>query len=498
MDLSLVFPHQLFEHHPALRVGRTVALIEDPLLFGTDPRWPIQVHRQRLLLHRASMNAYAEMLQAKGFTVLRVLQGQAASTAEILGDLLDQGYRAFHLADPVDDVLSQRISAFASRHGCGLEIVATPMLLTPDAVIEDHFASGKKPLMGRFYEMQRKRLDLLIDPDGGPVGGRWSFDADNRKKLPKGILVPELPAERSSAANAIVESARKQLIEEGVVGIGSWDGFHYPVTHGDAARWLDQFLEQRLRQFGAYEDAISTQHQVMWHSVLTPMLNIGLLTPQQVLDRTLERAEAGDIPLNSLEGFLRQIVGWREFMAAMYRRHGVEMRNGNFWGFDDRPIPSAFYTASTGLPPIDDAIRHALETGYCHHIERLMLLGNVMLLCGFHPTRIYTWFMELFVDAYDWVMVPNVYGMSQFADGGIFTTKPYLSGSNYVRKMSDYRTGEWCDTWDGLFWTFIHRHQDFFRRQYRLAMMARNLDRMAPEVLLAHQRRAGDFLDALT
>ena len=498
MDLSLVFPHQLFEHHPALRAGRAVALIEDPLLFGTDPRWPIQVHRQRLLLHRASMNAYAEMLQAKGFSVLRILQGQAASTAVILGGLLDQGYRSFHLADPVDDVLTQRISAFASRHDCGLEIVPTPMLLTPEAVIDDHFGSGKKPLMGRFYEMQRKRLDLLIDRDGGPVGGRWSFDADNRKKLPKGILVPELPAERSSGSIAIVNTARQQLIEEGVAGIGSWDGFYYPVTHGDAARWLDQFLDQRLCQFGAYEDAISTQHQVMWHSVLTPMLNIGLLTPQQVLDRTLERAEAGDVPLNSLEGFLRQIVGWREFMAAMYRRHGVEMRNGNFWGFEDRPIPSAFYTASTGLPPIDDAIRHALETGYCHHIERLMLLGNVMLLCGFHPTRIYCWFMELFVDAYDWVMVPNVYGMSQFADGGIFTTKPYLSGSNYVRKMSDYRKGEWCDTWDGLFWSFIHCHQDFFRRQYRLAMMARNLDRMASDVLAAHQRRASDFLDALT
>lgn len=498
MELSLVFPHQLFEHHPAIGPGRAVALIEDPLLFGSDPEWPLQVHRQRLLLHRASMNAYAEGLQAKGFTVLRLLRGQAPSTTEILSGLLDQGYRSFHLADPVDDVLTQRISVFASRHGCGLEILPTPMLLTPAAVIDNHFASGKKPLMGRFYEMQRKRLDLLIEPDGGPVGGRWSFDADNRKKLPKGILVPQPPAERSSASIAIVAAARQELIEEGAAGIGSWDGFHYPVTHADAALWLDQFLDQRLSQFGAYEDAISTQHRVMWHSVLTPMLNIGLLTPQQVLDRTLERAEAGDVPLNSLEGFLRQIVGWREFMAAMYQRHGVEMRNGNFWGFEDRPIPSAFYTASTGLPPIDDAIRHALETGYCHHIERLMLLGNVMLLCGFHPTRIYTWFMELFVDAYDWVMVPNVYGMSQFADGGLFTTKPYLSGSNYVRKMSDYRKGEWCDTWDGLFWSFIHRHQDFFRRQYRLAMMARNLDRMGAETLAAHQHRASDFLDGLT
>ena len=250
MELSLVFPHQLFEHHPALRPGRGVVLIEDPLLFGSDPQWPIQVHRQRLLLHRASMNAYAETLQARGFTVLRVLQGQSASTTEILGGLLDQGYRSFHLADPVDDVLTRRISSFASHHGCGLEILSTPMLLTPAAVIDNHFASGKKPLMGRFYEMQRKRLDLLIEPDGGPVGGRWSFDADNRKKLPKGILVPEPPAERSSVSTAHVETARQQLIQEGVAGIGNWDDFHYPVTHGDAARWLDQFLEQRLRSSG--------------------------------------------------------------------------------------------------------------------------------------------------------------------------------------------------------------------------------------------------------
>ena len=144
----------------------------------------------------------------------------------------------------------------------------------------------------------------------------------------------------------------------------------------------------------------------MWHGVLTPMLNIGLLTPQQVLDRTLARAESGDVPLNSLEGFIRQIIGWREFMAAMYRLHGVTMRCGNFWNVEDRPIPEAFYTGCTGLPPIDDAIGHALATGYCHHIERLMP-RNVMLLCGFHPTRVYIWFMELFDDAYDWVMVPT-------------------------------------------------------------------------------------------
>ena len=201
------------------------------------------------------------------------------------------------------------------------------------------------------------------------------------------------------------------------------------------------------------------------------MLNTGLLTPQQVLNRTMERAEAGDIPLNSLEGFIRQIVGWREFMAAMYRQHGVLMRNGNFWGFDDRPIPQAFYTGTTGLPPIDDAIHHALSTGYCHHIERLMLLGNLMLLCGFHPTRIYTWFMELFVDSSEWVMTPNVFGMGTFADGGIFATKPYICGSAYFMKMMDFKKGEWCNTMDGLYWRFIDRNRKFFSKNPRLSMI---------------------------
>ena len=495
MEISLIYPHQLFADHPALQQGRPVALIEDPLFFGTDPRWPLRVHWQRLLLHRASMACFAAALQEKGWTVVQQHHDAAADTAGHLELLRLAGYRCFHLADPVDDVLERRIRAFVQRHDCQLTLLPTPMLMTPSTVLEQHFGSGKKPFMAKFYEMQRKRLGVLLNDEGGPLGGRWSFDADNRKKLPKGITVPEEPR---CAPSLFVLSARQQLAEETLPRLGSADDFAYPVSHADAEAWLDRFLEVRFQQFGAYEDAISTQHRVMWHGVLTPMLNIGLLTPQQVLDRTLARAESGDVPLNSLEGFIRQIIGWREFMAAMYRRHGGTMRTSNFWQFDDRPIPEAFYTGSTGLPPIDDAIRHALDTGYCHHIERLMLLGNVMLLCGFHPTRIYTWFMELFVDAYDWVMVPNVYGMSQFADGGIFTTKPYLSGSNYVRKMSDYRKGDWCEIWDGLFWSFIKRHDAFFRSQYRLAMMARNLDRMAPEVLIAHQRRAGDFLDGLT
>ncbi|MGB1621222.1 MAG: cryptochrome/photolyase family protein [Synechococcus sp.] len=495
MEITLIFPHQLFAEHPALAAGRPVVLLEDPLLFGTDPRWPLRVHRQRLLLHRASLKTYQQQLEARGFEVSHHPHHLAECTERHLQLLWQQGVRHVHLADPVDDLLERRLKRFCVERNGGLTLYPTPMLLTPDSVITEFFSSGKKPLMARFYEMQRRRLGLLLDDDGGPLGGRWSFDADNRKKLPKGIQVPDAPRQ---VERSIVQEARQELIDEGLGDLGCWDVLEYPVTHDDAARWLEQFLDHRLLQFGAYEDAISQHHRVMWHSVLTPMLNIGLLTPEQVLVQTLRRAEQGDLPLNSLEGFIRQIVGWREFMAAMYRRHGVTMRTSNFWGFDDRPIPAAFYTASTGLPPIDDAINHALDSGYCHHIERLMLLGNVMQLCGFHPNRVYAWFMEMFVDAYDWVMVPNVYGMSQFADGGLFTTKPYVSGSNYVRKMSDYRKGDWCDVWDGLFWSFIKRHEDFFRGQYRLAMMARNLDRMSAETLEAHQTKALQFLDGLT
>lgn len=468
MDITLVFPHQLFEHHPGIQANRSIALMADGLILGGDPQWPLTIHPRKFELHQQSMLAYKKRLESKGHSVLTLTPNAQQQTSDLLNQLIDSGYQTFYLADPVDDLLTKRVRKTLQQRSCVLEILPTPMLLTPTKVMDDYFNGRRKPMMVHFYQMQRKRLGVLIDDQGAPVGGRWSFDADNRKKLPKGITVPEEPS------------------------------IDLPVDHLSAQQWLDNFLEHRLAGFGTYEDAISSQHRVMWHSVLTPMLNLGLLTPQQVLNRTLAAADASEIPLNSLEGFLRQIIGWREFMAAMYLRHGVTMRNSNFWNFEDRPIPDAFYQGTTGIPPIDDAIKRALNTGYCHHIERLMLLGNMMLLCGFHPTRIYTWFMELFVDAYDWVMVPNVYGMSQFADGGIFTSKPYLSGSNYVRKMSDYKQGDWCGIWDGLFWSFIHRHGDFFRSQPRLAMMTRNLDRMAPEVMETHYSKAQQFLDSLS
>jgi deoxyribodipyrimidine photolyase-related protein len=203
-----------------------------------------------------------------------------------------------------------------------------------------------------------------------------------------------------------------------------------------------------------------------------------------------------NIPLNSLEGFIRQIMGWREFIKIVYEREGSKQRTTNYWNFT-RKIPASFWNGTTGIAPIDLTIQKILKTGYCHHIERLMVLGNFMLLCEFDPNEVYKWFMEMFIDAYDWVMVPNVYGMTQFADGGLMTTKPYISGSNYLMKMSDYEKGDWQGIWDGLFWRFMHEHRSFFLKNPRLGMLIGTYDKMSPEKQAGHLHNANQFLNHL-
>ncbi len=259
---------------------------------------------------------------------------------------------------------------------------------------------------------------------------------------------------------------------------------------------MKQFFAVRFEKFGDYEDAILKQESILFHSQLTPYLNTGLLTPEQVLTAALVAGDEYDIPLNSLEGFIRQIIGWREFMKAVYEREGAKQRTANYWKFT-RKIPASFYDGTTGIEPFDDVIRKVLRTGYLHHIERLMIAGNFMLLCEIDPDDVYKWFMELFIDAYDWVMVPNVYAMSQFADGGLITTKPYISGSNYIIKMSDYKKGEWADIWDALFWRFMDKNRGFFSQNPRLGMLVRSFDKMPSEKRARLITTAETYLETL-
>ncbi len=490
---TLIFPHQLFDPHPALHKSRQVYLIEDSLYFG-DKHHPARFHRQKLILHRASMRAYEQKLQREGYDTHYIPYQPEKILYEELQPLLTTGCETLHYCDPVDDLLERRLHRFSKEHGMKREVSETPMFLSSPEWLEEAFGNrSKKFLMADFYTKQRIRMGILVDKNDQPLEGKWSFDEDNRKKLPKDISLPPEPVAKPDKA---LLKVMKEIASEFPENPGNGNAFRYPLTHQEAEQWLDEFLSRRFGLFGDYEDAISKDHTFLFHSVLTPMLNIGLLTPQQVLDRALSVAESEDVPLNSLEGFIRQVIGWREFMMGVYRRVGVEQRNGNFWKFD-REIPNSFYDGTTGIEPIDNTIRRVLDHAYCHHIERLMILGNFMCLCGIHPQGVYRWFMELFIDAYDWVMVPNVYGMSQFADGGRITTKPYVSGSNYVRKMSDYPKGEWCETWDGLFWTFIATHQDFFSKNPRLSMMTRQLDRMGSRKLEGHHKAAESFLNRL-
>jgi deoxyribodipyrimidine photolyase-related protein len=493
-SLTLVFPHQLFAEHPAISEDRPVAVVEDSLFFG-DPHYPLRFHKAKLVLHRASMKAFAKRHGAS-------YHDHAAGNT--IGDLiagLNPGITDIHLCEVADYLLERRLHRAADCHGIRLHWYPTPMFLSPREFLDAQFPpAGATPMMANFYRAQRQRMDLLLDADGGPAGGRWSHDADNRKRLPKGAAVAPEPTSRPGPeSRALIEEAIRYVDTHFPEHPGRGDAMRYPIDPAEARKWLDDFLSERLHCFGDYEDAISSRHRILFHSVLTPALNIGLLTPQEIVTRALAHGETHAVPINSLEGFIRQIIGWREFIRGVYEQRGSVSRNANFWNFDEQTatLPPAFYDATTGIAPIDATIRRVLDTGYCHHIERLMLLGSFMLLCEIHPHAVYRWFMELFIDAYDWVMVPNIYGMSQFADGGSFATKPYICGSNYVKKMGDYPAGDWCPAWDGLYWRFIDRHAAFFRSNHRLSMMPRLLDKMDHAKREAHFHEAERFLGNL-
>jgi deoxyribodipyrimidine photolyase-related protein len=492
MHVTLIYPHQLFRDHPAIEAGRPCLLLEDPMFFGNDSRWPMPMHRQKLVLHLASMRAFAA-----GRENTRVSEnpgGRGVDGVAWLDAAIPHGVTDVHCCDPVDDVVSRRLARVARRRGITLHIQPSPNFLTPPEFLAHHTGHPRRPFMARFYQAQRARMGLLVEPDGSPTGGQWSFDADNRRKLPKNAAIPTPPR---TPANPWIQQAIEIVRQRFPDHPGALDDFRWAVTHDDAEAWMREFFRDRFENFGIYEDAIATGHTFINHSAITPMLNIGLLSPGDVVDAAL-KAAAGNprVPLNSLEGFIRQVIGWREFMGGIYRHRGTAIRTANFWNFT-RPMPAAFYDGTTGIPPVDRVIHQVLREGWCHHIERLMVLGNFMLLCRIHPDDVYRWFMELFIDAYDWVMVPNVYGMSQFADGGTFTTKPYLSGSNYILKMSDEAKGPWCDVWDALFWTFIADYRDFFLRNPRLSMMARGWEKMTPDKQSAHRKAAGVFLASL-
>jgi deoxyribodipyrimidine photolyase-related protein len=484
----LIFPHQLYTPGPPTDKHTEAYLIEEHLYFHQYP-----FHQAKLVYHRASMKAYGEQLQKAGHK-LHYLEATSAlaDVRNLLPWLAQNGIQEIIFFDPTDDWLLRRITTVATQQGIQYKVLPSPnFICAPDELI----AGRKQPTYFQtdFYIRQRKKNRWLIEKDGKPVGGQWTFDADNRKSLPKGLTIPSPPP---PVNNPFTQEAIAYVRAHFSKNYGDGSICRFPIDRASALAWLDDFFTQRFQSFGDYEDAMHPDEILLFHSGITPMLNVGLLNPNEVIERALAFAERQNIPLSSLEGFIRQVSGWREFIRLVYVQVGRTQRTTNYWQFN-RKIPDSFWTGDTGIEPVDRVIKKLLKTGYSHHIERLMVLGNFMLLCEFDPDEVYRWFMTLYIDAYDWVMVPNVYGMTQFADGGLMTTKPYISGSNYLMKMGKWEKGEWQGIWDGLFWRFMHKHRTFFLQNPRLGMLIKTWDKMDSAKQQLHLQRAENFLQSL-
>jgi len=453
-------------------------------------------HKQRLIFFLTAMRHRADRFREDGFRVSYQELTEDAAPKRLEDHLAAfierQAIDGFLCYEIEDHFLEHRVREFCACRGLSLEILTSPMFLTERALFADYLARNK-PFMKTFYERQRKRLEVMV-VDGEPQGGRWSFDTENRKKLPKKQRVPDLPKVTDSEHAHRVTSLVATLFSDHP---GRASTPWLPTTREGSLAWLDTFLDRRLYLFGPYEDALTGRHDVVFHAVLSPMMNLGLILPNEILEKTMAYATRETVPLPSLEGFVRQVIGWREFIRGIYRHFDKKQRETNFFGHRGA-LGDCWYEGGTGIPILDDVIEKIDRLAWAHHIERLMVLGNLMLLCEVHPLEVYRWFMEMFLDSSDWVMGPNVFGMSQFSDGGIFATKPYICGSSYLLKMSDYGRGDWCDIVDGLYWRFIGKNRRVFANNHRMSMMVKMYDRLDDARRNRITREAEAFIDRVT
>lgn len=408
------------------------------------------------------MQRYDEMLRKNQQDVIYIPSKELSYRGNLFDILGKKHIKNIHLCEFADEWLYQDLMLGAEKYGWKIHFYPSPGFNCSNQELKTFFSDKMHYSMAQFYAYQRKSQNILMEGQR-PIGGKYSFDADNRKKIPKRLPIPPtfFPPKNPNTEKIIAE-----VESEFTDAIGDASPFLYPTTHHEARKALEMFLKDKLAFFGDYQDAIQKEDSFLFHSVLSPILNLGLLTPQEVIWAAIIHSEKHSVSINSLEGFLRQLMGWREFVRASYLMKGSHQRSFNFFQHHEK-IPKKFWEGKTGILPIDTLIKRILKIGYCNHIERLMVLGNFLLLTEISPQEIYKWFMGHFVDAYDWVMVPNVYGMSQYADGGVIITKPYISSSNYILKMSNYPKGEWTEIWDGLFWRFLQKHHSIFSSNNR-------------------------------
>ena len=480
MKAALVLATQVLEDHPAYSDPEIdlILFVENARSFERRP-----YHAHKIVLLLASLRHAAARLEERGIAVayrrIDADETGANQPTESFGDAvgaLVREHNITHLAwmAHTDPRVQGSIEKIAAGHRLQTRTYPDELFLTPEALVDEWFATHPTARMEDFYRWQRRRTGILME-GGAPEGRRWNFDAENRHPLPRDkktkshtLDIPAIPIpEPDEITRSAIADTRRLFGDHP----GDPRTFWLPVTPAGARAWLDDFVTRRLSDFGRYEDAMDADEPFLFHSVLSPLINIGLLTPQEVVDRV----ERSDAPLESREGFIRQVIGWREYMRGAFRAQPA-LENANYFHFT-RTLEAWWYTAE-GIPddiptPVRSVLERVHRYGYAHHIERLMVLGNWFLLQGYHPREVYEWFSAMFVDAYDWVMVPNVQGMSQFADGGRVATKPYIAGGAYLQRMGSWwpsAKAAQADAFTDAYWQFLDRNEPQLSDNHRLAI----------------------------
>ena len=448
-------------------------------------------HKLKILLFLSSMRSYRDELRAKKIKLIYNDCNKEFKTPyekKLERVIKEKKIKEVNFFEIEDKFFEKRLKLFLLKKKINFKEIKSPMFLMNREEFKNYLSKNKKPFMANFYKIVRTKMSLLMNKNGTPKGNKWSFDEENRKKLPNSIKIPEISEIKETKDTLILKRFINSNFKDHP---GNTDKFWFPTTRKDAIKWLDEFLKDRIKLFGDYEDAVTDKSNTVFHSALSPLINLGLITPEEIIEK-LRKIE-NKIPMNSLEGYIRQIIGWREFMRGIYQNYDQRLEKTNFFNHK-RKMKKTWYEGTTGLDPLDHAINNAKKYGWSHHIERLMILANIMNLCEINPKQVYKWFMEMFVDSSDWVMAPNVYGMGLFSDGGIFATKPYICGSSYFLKMMHFKKGPWCDVMDGLYWKFIDRHKKFFLKNPRLAMMVRVSEKMNKERKTRIFKAANNFI----
>jgi deoxyribodipyrimidine photolyase-related protein len=467
----------------------------------------VRHHKQKLVLVFAAMRQFAERLRARGVVVRYVRLDDAANSQDLNGEVLRaldaQPFARVVLTEPGEWRLAKAFEALVLVAPVPVEIRSDDRFICARRDFEAWADDRKDLRMEFFYRAMRRKTGLLMDGDR-PAGGRWNFDPENRKSLPKG----QQPPERGRIApNPVTLAVMAEVARRFPDNFGTLEAFGFPTNHAEARTVLDSFIAERLPRFGDWQDVMVSGQPWMWHAQISAAMNIGLIDPLDACRRAEAEYRAGRAPLNAVEGFIRQILGWREFVRGVYWLKGPGYKESNALGAD-RQLPAFYWSAETGMACVKDVVEASRDHAYAHHIQRLMVTGNLAMLLGVHPDAVNDWYMTVYADAFEWVELPNTHGMAIFADGGIVGSKPYAASGAYIARMSDYcgrcaydvkdRLGDKACPFNALYWDFLDRNAARLSANPRLAMPYRALAGMAEAERAAIRAKAAAVRQGLS